>query len=74
MSFLAWIQWIFLLETPLLARCQRFISFHEIKKDERYENVTSENPHVTFTLPGSLHLNYHNSLMGSQKDEPFVGG
>ncbi len=74
MSFLAWIQWIFLLETPLLARCQRFISFHEIKKDERCENVVFEKPHVTFNLHGSLHINYHNSLMGSQKDELFVGG
>jgi hypothetical protein len=35
--------------------------------------MVSEKPRVTFSLPGSIHLNYHNSLMGSQKDEPFVG-
>jgi hypothetical protein len=73
MSFLAWMQWIFILGTPLLVGCQRFISFHEIKKDERCENVVFEKPHVTFNLHGSLHINYHNSLMGSQKDDPFVG-
>jgi hypothetical protein len=37
------------------------------------ENVVSGKPCVTFSLPGSLHLNYHNSLMGSQNDEPFIG-
>lgn len=33
-----------------------------------------EKPRVIFSLPGSLHLNGHYSLMGSRKDEPFVGG
>jgi hypothetical protein len=35
--------------------------------------VVSEKPCATFSLRGSLHLNYHKSLMGSQKDKPFDG-
>jgi hypothetical protein len=35
--------------------------------------MVPEKPHMTFRLLGSLHLNCHNSLMGSQKDESFVG-
>jgi hypothetical protein len=54
--------------------CERAISFHEIKEGERWENMGSREPHVTFSLPNILHENGQYSLMGSQNDKLFVGG
>jgi hypothetical protein len=70
---LAYIKWLFILGTPLLARCDRAISFHKIKEGERWENMCSQEPHMTFSLPDSQHENGHYSLMGSRNDESFVG-
>ena len=42
--------------------------------DERWESSIPVKSRATFSLPGSLHLNEHNSTMGSRNDEPFVGG
>jgi hypothetical protein len=52
---LAYKQWLFILGTPLQARCERAISFQEIKDGERWENMGSREPRVTFSLPGSLY-------------------
>jgi hypothetical protein len=44
---LPYIPWLFILGTPLLARCESTISFLEIKEGE---NGTKENGRVTFSL------------------------
>jgi hypothetical protein len=44
----------FLHSVPLLSRCERAISFHEIKEGERWKNMGFREPRVTFSLPESL--------------------